>query len=128
MGKNNINDKLVMGARNLSEVLTWIYAAYDVHGNMRIHTCGAMPIGYSTIHGKVLKHKINVNSLTEEELVGFSEYITYNLWLMMFMEDQRYGIKDNINSQENKVLFSWKGMEGIHELVTQDILTFTISL
>ena len=82
----------------------WIDVAYAVHGNMRIHTCGAIPMGYSIIHVNDSKHKINVKSSTETELVGVSEYIPYNLWLKMFLEEQIYIITDNMIFQDNKIV------------------------
>ena len=84
--KNTINDKRVIGEIMLYEVFTWIYAACSVNVNMRRHTGGAISMGYSTIHGKALKQKINVKSSAEAELVGVSEYIPYNLWLIIFLE------------------------------------------
>ena len=50
---------------------------------------------YSTIHGKPLRQKININSSLEAELLGVSEFIPYNLWLMMFLEYQGYRLDDN---------------------------------
>ena len=46
--------------------------------------------------------KLNTKSSTEAELVGVSEYIPYNLWLMMFLDAQGYGIKNNVVYQDNK--------------------------
>ena len=71
--KNNFNYKNVIRARNFSEVFIWIDTAYYVHGNMRIHTGGAISMGYMIIHEEVLKQKTNVNSLTEAEIVVVSE-------------------------------------------------------
>ena len=102
--KNTINYKRVLGERSLSGVFMWIDVAYAVHGNMRIHTCGAIPMGYSIIHVNDSKHKINVKSSTETELVGVSEYIPYNLWLKMFLEEQIYIITDNMIFQDNKIV------------------------
>ena len=83
--KNTINYERVIGERNLSEVFTWIDAAYAVHGRTRSHTGGAMQMGYGIIQKNPSKHKINVNNSIEEELLVFSDYIPYNLWLMMFL-------------------------------------------
>ena len=46
--------------------------------------------------------KLNTKSSTEAKLVGMAEYIPYNLWLLMFLEGQGYGIKDNVVYQDNK--------------------------
>ena len=76
---NTIDKKRVTGARSLTELYTWIYAAYAVHANMRGHTEGAIYMGYGLLHGKSSKQKINVKSSTEAELVGVSEYLPYNI-------------------------------------------------
>ena len=41
-------------------------------------------------------------SKVQAELVGASEYIPYNLWLIQFMSAQGYEIKDNLLYQDNK--------------------------
>jgi hypothetical protein len=43
-----------------------------------------------------------VKSSTEAELVGVSEYIPYNIWLLMFLKEQGYEIKENILYQDNQ--------------------------
>ena len=58
--------------------------------------------GIFFLHGKSSKQKINVKSYTEVELVGVSEYLPYNIWLLMFMDAQVYGIKDNVVFQDNQ--------------------------
>ena len=40
------------------------------------------------LHEKCSKQKLNVKSSTEVELVGVSEYIPYNIWLLHFMHEQ----------------------------------------
>jgi len=100
--KNTINDKRIIGATTLTELLMWIDAAYAVHCNMRGHMGGVMSLGHGIVHGKSSKQKINVKSSTESELVGLSEYLPYNLWLRMFMSDQGYSLKNNIIFQDNQ--------------------------
>ena len=100
--KNTINDKKIIGAKTLSKLYTWIDSAYAVHPNMRGHTGVSISMGYGVVHCKGSKQKINVKSSTEAELVGVSEYIPYNLWMLMFLDEQGYGIKDNIIFQDNQ--------------------------
>ena len=70
MWKNNIiEDKGIFGARNFSEVLTWIGASYVVHNTMGTHTLGAVSMGYGIIHGKSSKQNINFKISTEAEPV-----------------------------------------------------------
>ena len=44
--KNTIEDKRIIGAKTLTDLYTWIDAAYSVHNNMRGHTGGAIWMGY----------------------------------------------------------------------------------
>ena len=81
--------------RIFSDVFTWIDANYAVHGNMKSRTGWDISMVYSIIHGKPLRQKININSSLEAELLGVSEFIPYNLWLMMFLEYQGYSLDDN---------------------------------
>ena len=59
-------------------------------------------MGYGVIHARAGKQKINTKSSTESELVGVAEYIPYNIWLLMFLEEQGYGIENNIVYQDNQ--------------------------
>ena len=97
-----IEDVRIIGANSLEQLFTWIDASYGVHMNMRGHTGGAISMGYGLIHARAGKQKINTKSSTESELVGVAEYIPYNLWILMFLEEQGYGIKDNVIYQDNK--------------------------
>ena len=96
-----IDDERTIGATTLSELFTWIDAAYAVHNNMRRHTGGAISMGYGILHGKSSKQNINVKSSTESELVGTCEYIPYNIWLVMFLAAQGYEMKNNTVYQDN---------------------------
>ena len=69
---------------------------------MRGHTGKAISMGYGIVHGRLGKQKINTKSSTESELVGVSEYIPYNLWIIHFMAAQGYKIIDNIIYQDNQ--------------------------
>ena len=62
---------------------------------------GAMSKVYLIIHRKESNQIINIKSLTESELVVVSRYIPYNLWLMMFLENQEYSKRDNNMLQVN---------------------------
>ena len=100
--KCTIDDVRIIGAHDLKSIFTWIDAAYAVNADMRSQTGGAMSMGLGVLHAKCSKQKLNVKSSTEAELVGTSEYLPYNLWLMMFMSEQGYKIKDNRLYQDNQ--------------------------
>ena len=84
--KNIIKDKRIIGAKTLTDLYTWIYAAYAVHNNMKGHTGGAISMGYGIMHGKSLKKKINVKSSTESELVGIGKYVPYSICFISVLE------------------------------------------
>ena len=77
-------------------------AAFAVHNNMRSHTGGVMSFRWGMIHAKSSKQKLNTKSSTEAEVVGLSEYLPYNIWLLHFLEAQGYPIKNNIVYQDNQ--------------------------
>ena len=69
---------------------------------MRSHTGGAMTLGWGTIHTKSTKQKLNTKSSTEAELVGMSDYVPYNIWMVNFMKEQGYSLSKNIIMQDNQ--------------------------
>ena len=97
-----INDVRIIGAQSLTDIYTWIDAAYAVNPDMRSQTGGTMSMGIGIIHGKSGKQRLNVKSSTEAELVGVSEYLPYNIWLLLFMSAQGYAIKNNLLYQDNQ--------------------------
>ena len=100
--KRTIDDKRIIGADSLEEMYVWVDAAHAVHSNMRGHTGGVISMGTGILHGKSSGQKLNTRSSTESELVGVSEYLPYNLWFLMFFEEQGYPIKSNILFQDNE--------------------------
>ena len=100
--EKTIDDERVLGAVDLDTLCTWVDASYGVHLDMKSHTGGTMSFGYGTLHTKSSKQKLNTKSSTEAELVGVSEYLPYNIWLMNFLKEQGYGIKNNVLFQDNQ--------------------------
>ena len=100
--KCTIEDVRVIGASSLTDLFTYIDAAYTVNPDMKSQTGGAMSLGVGVLHAKSNKQKLNVKSSTEAKLVGTSEYMPYNLWLFMFMNKQGYTIKNNVLYQDNQ--------------------------
>ena len=100
--KGTINDKRIIGANGLNDLLTWVDAAYAVHPNMRSHTGGCMSFGLGTLHARSTKQKLNTKSSTEAEIVGISDYLPFNIWLRMFLEEQGFFLGKNIVYQDNQ--------------------------
>ena len=63
---------------------------------------GIISMGRGPFHGKSSMKKLKTKSTTEAELVAVSEYLPYNIWMMMFLKEQGYEIKDIILYQDNK--------------------------
>ena len=100
--KQTIGDKRTIGASSLSDLYTWIDAAYAVHPDMKSQTGGLMSLGHGAIHCKSSKQKLNTKSSTESELVGMSDYLPYNLWARMFLSEQGYELNTNTIFQDNQ--------------------------
>eukprot|EP00957_Ditylum_brightwellii_P169848 12927765-Ditylum_brightwellii.AAC.1 len=77
--KKKKHDIRVVGAQSLTDVYTWINAAYTVHDNMRSHIGGGISMEYGLLTGKSVMEKLNVKGSTEAELVGLAEYLPYNI-------------------------------------------------
>ena len=69
---------------------------------MKSQTSEALSMGLGVLYGKSSKQKLNVKSSTEAELVGVSDYLPYNIWLLMFLSAQGYEITDNVLYQDNQ--------------------------
>ena len=65
-------------------------------------------MGHGVLHKKTSVQMLNIKKSTEAELVGVSEYLSNNLWLMIFLHRQGYGIMNNIVYQYNQSAISMK--------------------
>eukprot|EP00957_Ditylum_brightwellii_P194305 14798449-Ditylum_brightwellii.AAC.1 len=50
--KHTFDNVRIISAETLTDLYTWIDAAYDVHPSMRNQTGGAMSFGVGIVHGK----------------------------------------------------------------------------
>ena len=100
--KQTKHDVRLIGAISVDQLYTWVDAAFAVHDNMRSQTGGAMSFGHGMVHCRSTKQKLNTLSSTEAELVGTSEYVPFAIWLMMFLEDQGYSVKNSVLFQDNE--------------------------
>ena len=48
------------------------------------------------------KQKLNTRSSTESELVGVDDLMPSVLWTRLFLEEQGYGVRENVVLQDNK--------------------------
>ena len=85
--------KRILGTDGLECMRTYVDASYATHMDMKGHTGGLISIGKEAIHTKYSNQKIHTNISTESEVVGVSDYIPLNLWLMRILKEQGYGMK-----------------------------------
>ena len=93
---STIDDKRYIGVLNIESLYTWIYAAYAVHPDMKIQTGGAILFGRGMLHCRSVNQNLNNKSSTEAEIVGLSDYLLYNIYLVMFLKHQGYPILNNV--------------------------------
>ena len=97
-----IDKKRIIGANIHTDLYIWIDAANAVHSNMRSHNGGVISMRHGVSHKKAFVKRLNKKSSTEAELICVSEYLLYNLWLMIFLKGQGYGIMKNIVYQDKQ--------------------------
>jgi hypothetical protein len=65
-------------------------------------TGGTITFGRGVLLSKSSKHKLNVKSSTEAEVVGASDYLPNIIWLRMFLEAQGHTPASNMLAQDNE--------------------------
>lgn len=80
----------------------WIDAAFAVHDDMRSQSGATMTLGKGMVYCSTTKQKLNTRSSTEAELVGVSDFLPQVLWTRYFLNEQGYGLRDNIIYQDNQ--------------------------
>ena len=69
---------------------------------MKSHTGINLTMGKGTIYGGSLKHKLNLKSFTEAELISVSNGINQVLWTKYFLECQGHKQNSRTIYQDNK--------------------------
>ena len=100
--KNTMKDKSIIDASIIQDIFMWVDAEYAVHAYIQSQTGVSMVIVWGVVHANSGKHKINTKSSTEAGVVGTSEYLPYNIWLLVFLLDQGYRIVNNTLYQDKK--------------------------
>ena len=119
------NDIQIIGCDSIGKIFTWIDAAYAVYNNMRSHTGGIMSFGRGSIHAKSSKQKLNTKSSTEAEVVGLSEYLPYNLWLISSGHKDIQS-KVILSIKTTRVQLGWRKMVVLCAQEIQDTYIFII--
>ena len=102
--KRTIKLPLILQANGVNMLKWWVDASYAPHDDMWRHTEGTTSMGKDgrgSIIGISKKQNINTKSSTEAELIGADDAMPQMLWTRYFLEEQGYGIDENILYQEN---------------------------
>ena len=90
--KGTLYMKRHLTADSFSNNFFWVDGYFWVHWYSKGHTGAMMPMGKGAILNISIKHKMNVASSTESELVSIADVICKNMWCKYFMEAQGYTI------------------------------------
>jgi hypothetical protein len=85
-----------MSANDTGTIKWHVDAAFAIHKDMKSCTGATMTLGSGTICSISTKQKVNTQSSTVAELVGFDDVISKNLWSKLFIEAQGFEVKANI--------------------------------
>ena len=100
--QQTVGDRLTLKA-NGSHILIWsVDSSFAVHEDYRSHTGATLTMGKGAIINISAKQKVNTRSSTESELVGVDDVMGPVLWTRYFLEEQGYGVKDNVLQQDNQ--------------------------
>ena len=81
--------------------MLWVDASYGVHWDFKAHTGALMSLGLGAIVNVSRKHKLNVGSFTESDLVSIVGALGAMMWCKCFMEAQGYTIDSSVLYQHN---------------------------
>ena len=89
-----------------------------------------MSMGKGAIVSVSRKHKLNVGSSTEAELVSIADVLGMIMWCKYFMEAQGYTIDSNLLYQDNKstILLAKNGRMSAAKIVNTSRIVFSLLL
>ncbi|MEM9592233.1 MAG: reverse transcriptase domain-containing protein, partial [Pseudomonadota bacterium] len=93
---------LTLEADDSRVVKWWVDAAFAVTHDMRSQSGGTMTLGKGSVTSSSTRQRINTRSSTEAELVGASDFLPQVLWTRYFLNEQGYGVRENILHQDNQ--------------------------
>ena len=100
--KGTLYMKRRLSADSLTNIVWWVDGSYGVHWDSKGHTGAVMSMGKGALLSISRKHKLNVASSTEAELVSIADVLGLMMWTKYFMEAQGYTIETNVLYQDNK--------------------------
>ena len=78
--KGTMYMKRYLTADNLSNIIWWVDGSFGVHWDSKGHTGAMVSMGKGAIVNIARKHKMNVASSTESELVSIADVLGMILW------------------------------------------------
>ena len=84
--KGTIYMKRHMQSDSLIMIRWWFDASYGMHWDCRGHTGAMMSMGKGDTVNISRKHKLNIGSSTEAELVSITDVLGMMMWCKYFME------------------------------------------
>ena len=81
----------------------WIDGSFEVHTNMRGHTCGGISMGRGFTIVSLTKQKLNARSYTGTEILAVDDCMTAVLWTRYWLDNKGYNVFENIVYQDNKI-------------------------
>ena len=94
--------KRYVSADSLCIIKWWADALYGVHFDSKGHTGAIMSMGKGAMVKISRKHKLNVGSSTESEMVSIADVLSMMMWCKYSMEAQGYTIENNNLYKDNK--------------------------
>ena len=92
-----------------SGVLKWyINGSFTIYNNMTFYTRINLTLVKGTLYCGSLKHKLNLKSTTEAELISISDGINQVLWNKYFFECQGYEVNSSTIHKDNKAIILLK--------------------
>ena len=88
--KGTLYMKRYLTADSLRNIVWWVDRYYGVHWDSKGHTGAMVSMGKGAIVNISRKHRINVASSNESELVSIPDVLGMIMWRKCFMEDQGY--------------------------------------
>ena len=85
--------KRYLSTDSLSSIYWYLDASHDVHWDSKGYTGAMMTMGGGALLNVSRKHKVNVGSSTELEVVSIANVLGNMMWNKYFIEAQGYTIK-----------------------------------
>ena len=85
--------KRYLTAESISNIFWWVDGSFGVHWDSKGHTGAIISIGKGAIVNISRKHKMNLASSTESELVNIADVLGMIMWCKYFMEAQGHTIE-----------------------------------